>query len=448
MLTQFINWIKKLFNKTVENQTDLASAETSKLSYEDISTVNFTAIFANSISNKVVSDTVITVTDTNGNATRRTEIINTALQKVWDKSDKITQQALGKGGKVIVPYVMNGKPQFDMIDQTRLFINKQIGDDILAATILKDTHVTTMNTYFLWADYSLENGNHIIRHRVTDKNGSIYGLESVSGWANISEEIVIANVDRLLLGFLKCPADSRKDKDMYGVSLTYGSEALIAEIHEHMNIINREYKLTRPMLGVDSDLWRDEETKTTVQDKDRPFVRMPSSADLNSPSAPWLLYSPEIRNTAMYARLQELFVLLEKSVGTSTGILTERQTQGATATEIKASQYDTFTLVASVRKKWEAVLNDLAYCYDALAEFYNLSPSGARNQFKLSVDWDWSLFSSSQETFMQMQYLHDRGLLRGAKLNSWVTNQNIEDAQSEIDFIKENEPSLATLMGV
>lgn len=446
MLTKFINWIMKYFNKTVQNQDDLASAEVSKMAYEDISKVNFTAIFANNISNKTVSDSTVEVTAESGDRNMRTEFINQALQKVWDKSSKITQQALGKGGKVIVPYIMNGKPQFDIIDQTRLFINKQVGEDILSATILKDTHVTKQNTYFLWADYTVENNVHSIRHRVTDTSGNLYSLESVTGWADIAEEITIGNVNRLLLGFLKCPADSRKDKDLYGVSLTYGSEALIAEIHEHMNLINREYKLTRPMLGLDPSMWTSELTKDTVQDKDRPFVAVETNS-IGS-EAPWQLYAPEIRDSAMYSRLQGLFAMLEKSVGTSKGVLTERETAQATATEIKASQYDTFTLVSSVRKKWETVLSDLAYCYDALAEFYNLTPAGARNQFKVTVDWDWSLFSSSQETFAQMQYLHDRGLLRGAKLNSWVTNQTLADAQSEIDYIAENEPNLATLMGV
>lgn len=445
MLTQFINWIKKLFGKTVENQTDLATAERFKYDYENIKEVNFTAIFANNISNKVVSDSTVQVTDLSDNKTKRSEFINAALNKVWDKSNKITQQALGKGGKVIVPYILNNKPQFDIIDQTRLFINSQVGEDIISATILKDTHVTTTNTYFLWADYYIENGNHIIRHKVTDTNGNIYGLESISSWAAISEEIVIANVNKLLLGFLKCPTDSRKDKDLYGVSITYGSEPIIAEIHEHLKRINREYKLTETMLGVDADLWRDEETKSTVQDQDKPFVKV--NTNTLDGESPWLLYNPEIRSSSMYGRLQELFTMLEKSVGTSKGVLTERETSQATATEIKASQYDTFTMVSAVRKNWETVLNDLAYAYDVLAEFYNLTPSGARNQFKISIDWDWTLFTSSAETFAQMQFLQAQGLIRGAKLNAWVTGQKLDDAQAEIDYIKENEPSLSDLMG-
>ena len=56
---------------------------------------------------------------------------------MWDKSIKITQQALGKGGKVIVPYISDGKALYDVIDQTRLFVNKMVGNKITSATILK-----------------------------------------------------------------------------------------------------------------------------------------------------------------------------------------------------------------------------------------------------------------------------------------------------------------------
>jgi A118 family predicted phage portal protein len=442
MLTQFINWIKKLFGKTVNNQDELLNAESSKATYEDISGVNFTAIFANSLSNKTVADTTITIEGDN----RRSEFINDAISKVWAKSLKITQQALGKGGKVIVPYIQDGKPQFDIIDQTRLMISEQKGDEITSATILKDTVASGTQTYFLWADYSLDGTNHIIRHRVTNQNGSIFSIESFPKWQNITEEIVIGNTTKLLLAFLKCPTDSRKDKDAYGVSITYGSEAIISETLEHIKLINREYKLTRPMLGLDSSMWRDPLTKSTVQDQDRPFI--PVSSESLDGSAPWNLYAPAIRDSAMYSRLQQLFSLMEKSVGTSRGILTEPVTAAATATEIKASQYDTFTLISAVRKNWETVINDLAYAYDVLAEFYSLTPSGQRGQYQVVCNWDWSMFESSQETFNQMVTLNDKGLLRGAKLNSWVTGQTIEEAQEEIDFITENEPTLATLMGV
>ena len=442
MLNKFITWIKKLFNKSIINTEDLNIATEQQLAYEDIAKINFTAIFSNSLANKTVSDANIVVEGDN----KRSEFINDAITQVWDRSIKITQQALGKGGKVIVPYVSDGKALYDVIDQTRLFVNKMVGNKITSATILKDTYAVTGGYNYLWADYTLENGNHAIRHRATNQVGVIIPLDSVSAWGNLAEEIVMGNVDRLLFGFLKCPTDSRKDKDAYGVNITYGSESLVSEIHEHLKLIDREFKLTRPMLGLDADLWKDTTSKLNVQDQDSPFIPL-SNPNLDG-GVLWELYSPQIRDTSMYNRLNELSALLEKSVGTSRGILTERESIGATATEIKAAQYDTFTLVSSIRKNWKSVLEDLAYCYDVLAEYYSLTPSGARGSYQLTIDWDWSLFESSAETYQQLADLQSRGLIKGSRLNQYVTNQTTEQAEEEIAFVKDNEPTLSDLIGV
>ena len=39
--------------------------------------------------------------------------------------------------------------------------------------------------------------------------------------------------------------------------ITYGCEALMDDIHEHLRLIAREYRLTRPMLGLSVEMWRD-----------------------------------------------------------------------------------------------------------------------------------------------------------------------------------------------
>ena len=47
-----------------------------------------------------------------------------------------------------------------------------------------------------------------------------------------------------------------------------------------------------------------------------------------------------------------------------------------------------------------------------------------------------SLVESSSETFDQLSELESRGLISGARLNSWVTGQSMEDAQAEIDTVQ------------
>ena len=57
-----------------------------------------------------------------------------------------------------------------------------------------------------------------------------------------------------------------------------------------------------------------------------------------------------------------------------------------------------------------------------------------------------SLVESSSETFDQLSELESRGLISGARLNSWVTGQSMEDAQAEIDAAaKEKERSVVDM---
>ena len=134
----------------------------------------------------------------------------------------------------------------------------------------------------------------------------------------------------------------------------------------------------------------------------------------------------------MYARLDRLFALLEKAVGTSRGILTAPETGAATATEIRAANHDTFALVSAIRRMWEAALGDRACAADVLCEFYGLTPRGARGEYAVGVDWDMSLFESSQESFSQLCELHDRGLLSGAELRQWVRGGTLAEAEEAV----------------
>ena len=284
----------------------------------------------------------------------------------------------------------------------------------------------------------------IVRNRATDDNGRAIPLTMVEEWAEIPEEYAISGVEKLPFAYIRCPGDNRKTREIYGAPITYGSESVVAEIREQMKIIAREYRLTRPMLGLDASLWKArkaggagiDDVKRTVQDSDDPFV--PVEGYVDETRAPWMIYAPAIRDGAMYARLDRLFELLEKTVGTSRGILTARETASATATEIRAANHDTFTMISSIREMWATAMDDLAYAVDVLAEHFGLSPAGARGDWTVTFDWDMSLFESSEETFNQMLELQQRGAIGLAELRQWVRGGSIEDAEAAIEKIRKS----------
>jgi hypothetical protein len=452
MWQHFIDWVRRMFGKKPVRDS---GPEKYARSYEDITGENITATLANKLAMLAFSDSTLTVAGDG----RRAELVKGALDPLWsDDTGWITAQVLGKGGKVILPFVIGGDIRLDVVDQSRLFISAMQGKRITSATLLADVVRLDERPYYRWIDYEInDSGVQVIRTRATTETGREVLLGVVPQWADITPEITIGGTDRLLLAFLRCPRDNRRDEKVYGVPITYGAEREISELVEHLNIYRREYLLTRPMLGLDATLWRSKtdhaqapldiaDVRKTVQDGDDPFIPVQKTA-LDGKDG-WSYYAPVIRQEAMEARLQSLYRRLEKVCGLSQGILTERQQQNyANRDEVRAAMYDTFSVVCDIRREWERALDDLAYAVDVLAERFNITPSGARGAFEISIDWDTSMIESSSETFAQLSELQSGGMVSKAELRQWVRGGTLEEAQAAVEEIGEANDTIHKLLG-
>lgn len=137
-ISQVWTHVLSLFGRKSLNTAAQRDAQTYRDDYERTERVNFTAIFAESLANKAVSDSTMVVRDGAGNSSRKAEWLEDGLNKVWNKNKPLLSQALGKGGKVLVPRVWDGKALVDAIDQSRMAITAMRGDEITGATLLAD----------------------------------------------------------------------------------------------------------------------------------------------------------------------------------------------------------------------------------------------------------------------------------------------------------------------
>lgn len=426
--------------------------------YENINSENITAIISNKLGMLTFSDSTCTV----DNKGKRSELIAEVVADVFEKGPVITAQAFGKGGKVLIPFVHDGHIDVQAISQNRMLVRRMDGDKIMDVSILLDTCVIDTEGYWLIADYTVdENGTQHIRYRACTHAGSEVPITSIPKWQNVQPEISITGTDRALIGFLRCPVDNRKDMHILGVPVTYGATKSIEELVEHIAIYRREFKLSRMMLGLDASLWRDfgrgkldangvtiDDVKKTAQDSDSPFV--PVEGMVLDGKTPWQQYAPSIRHEAMEVRYNSLLRRVEKDCGLSQGILTERQSVNyANKDEVRAAQYDTFSVVKAMRAAWEKAIADLAYAVDVLAEFYGLTPGGSRGQYEIEYDWDLSMVESSAESFQQLSELQARGMISKAELRQWVRGGTLEEAQQAIEEIsasKENTSEIDRLL--
>ena len=433
MFQKFIMWIFRLFN--IQSQTTQKEVEDNQkyaVEYERIDEINFNSIFSNKLANYVINDSNVNITGENA----RVELLDKTIQSMWKKAKKITSMGFGYGGVILVPYVKSGKIYYNIVSQSRVTIDEIEGENIIGATIIADKRtvnkgIGNSKTYYRLTNYKVRNGNIEITQKFTDENGHEVAVPDF--WKNIELKKVITGVDRALFGYIKSPINNRKTDDKYGVPITYGCDSTIAEIKETMKQLFREYKLKETFVGADS---------TMFDGKDAlPLNGIFKKVDAGDDTF-FEVFDPAFRPYT--ERLQELFKRLEHEIGTSAGILSEVNTANATATEIKRSMYDTFTIVDDMRSNIEKGIEDFLYSANVLANAYNLTPQG---DYEVSFDWDYSLLEDSQEAFSQLITAQSKGFVSEVEVRQWLKpDETLEDSQKAIEEIKASEPSVEQIM--
>lgn len=402
--------------------------------YERIDDINFNAIFSNKLANYVINDSSLDITGENA----RVDLLNKMGQSMWKKAKKMTSMGFGYGGVIIVPYVKGGKIYYNLVPQNRVTIDETDGDLTTGATVLaeKKTIGGSLNSkvYMRWTNYQVKNGNITITQQFSDEKGN--KIPAPDFWKNIQEVQVITGVDRVLFGYLKSPVNNRNVSDTYGVPITYGCDATINEIKETLVQIAREYELKQAFVGADATMFNGKDALPL----NGLFKKIDSGDDSFFEE-----FSPAIRDSSYYARLQELYQRLEKEVGTSKGILSEVQTQNATATEIKRSMYDTFTIVDDMRSNIEKAMEDFFYACNVLANAYNLSPQG---EYELAFDWSYGLIEDPQQEFSQMMQAESKGIVSKVEIRQWLNpDETLEEAEEKIKEIEKSNPDIKQLLG-
>lgn len=450
------NWLRRWLGIEIEDARQALDDFARK--YEDVTADNIAADIAWKLSMLTFADSTMRVTDENGDEalTDRAQLISDALNGVWQNDASwIAAQALGKGGMLLIPTVTDGGVIVNAVDQNRLAIIRMRGRRIASAAVVVDEIWENSRKYLLLAHYEMVGNDQVIRYRAIEDGGTAVEMTAFEKWANITPEITIANTDRLLFAYVRSPRDNRTIDRRYGVPITYGAQSLIEELATHAATYRKEYKLTSPILGLDATLWKRRKRRTvngdaaqpdditindiqrTVQDGDTPFIPV-ETMSLDG-KTPWMYYAPAIRHEAMDARYNYLCRRIEKACGLSQGILTDRKTMNyANRDEVRAAQYDTFSVVKAMRNQIEAAMNDLAYAIDVLAERFGLTPAGGRDRYTIAFDWGMSLLESTEQTFHQYAELHAAKLMRGAELRAWVTGESLEEAQAVVDEIEKS----------
>lgn len=418
---------KGVDERQMQSNTDFAKQ------YEELSKLNFTSIFADKLTTLAVSESTADIDGDNA----RADFQKKCLNALWANRKRLTSRMLGTGGCVAAPYVKEGELLYDIIPQSRVILTEKLGERITGAVILADSLKRNQKVYYRLTEYQVQEDTLYITNRVVDSSGS---PAVVAEWKDIAEHS-IGGVDRVLFAFFKSPIDNRRSADDYGVPITYGCDRLMQEIEVCLQEIEKEFKQKQARVFADERFFRyDQKTGKRI---------LPSeiflAGNMEGSTSAMEIFSPDIRDSNYYNRLTKLFELLEKAVGTSKGILTAPESRGATATEIKASVYDTYALVADIRTVLEKGFQEYLWCCDVLANYYGLAPMG---EYNLKFDWSYSMIESSSETWAQMKDAQAMGVKSKAEVRVWLNpNETLEEAEGKILEIQKKEPSVIDILG-
>lgn len=435
MLKNLFIWIlNNVFHiQTQTTQKEVDANQTYASEYERIDSINFTSIFSNKLANYTINDSNVDITGEN----QRAELLNKITKSLWKKAKKIASMGYGYGGVAIVPYAKRGKIYYSLVPQSRITIDETEGEDITGATILAEKKVIAKqigspDIYLRWTNYKVENGSITITQSFTDENGKQIPVPDF--WKNINTSMTITGVEKALFGFIKSPINNRKVDDKYGVPITYGCDDTILEIKETLKEVFREYKLKEAFVGADSTMFNGKDALPTGGI----FKKIDSSeGDF------FEVFDPQFRS--FKERIQQVYRTLEQEIGTSAGIISDVETQNATATEIRRAMYDTFTLVDDMRSNIEKGIEDFEYSANVLANAYGLSAQG---DYETAFDWDYSLLEDSQETYTQLMGGKNAGVIKDVEVRQFLKpNETLEESQKVINEIKASEPSIEQLVG-
>ena len=433
LMLSISEWLYKRFGDKINKGENAENARHAS-DYKKTGEINLTAIVASKLSNVTVMDSTIQVNgsqvtshDDNGQkvagiaANPRAEFLDECVQRCIKKLKIIVTRIFGIGGVILKPWVYNGNIYTDVIEQDRFYVIEKRGDIITSAGIIAEAKLINYSTFIRVEEHTLApDGTYTIAQKALE-NGTDGPLTSVEEWASIKPVRTISGVEQMLFAFVKCPTDNRRHVDsVYGVPVTYGSEKLIREIVELLDMFQNEYTRKEAFVGVSSTLLKaDKEGRERLPETGL-FKLLNVMGNIDDKPF-WRIFSPDIRTQAFIDAISFKLGLLEKAVGVNQGVLTDLVTDAATATAIKRSSFDTFSLVDSMRLNLENALEQLVYAYDVLADAFTLAPMG---EYEVSFDWDYSLLEDTAERWTQLKDGQYMGVVRAEEARMFLFDED------------------------
>lgn len=250
--------------------------------------------------------------------------------------------------------------------------------------------------------YTAQDGTQTFANRYKTfiaKDGTITDipLSEFPDWAAANEEEwAIPNVDRLLIGrYRSFTLNPLRPNAQKGTPICFGASAPIREIHYLTQQMHEEFGLSEKAIIADKTLFkkelrRDSEGNVISQKlvlpkgRERLFMDVGNRGGSGSPLIQE--WAPTIQLQPYIDALEKQYQEVEKCVGVSSGILSNLNDQSyQNVDNVRKSTIKTQSFVNTARGVCESYLSDMVYAWNAIMNFYGVTPVGDYH-----VEYKWS----------------------------------------------------------
>lgn len=290
------------------------------------------------------------------------------------------------------------------------------------------------------------------------KDGTITDipLSEFPDWAAANEEEwVIPNVDRLLIGrYRSFTLNPLRPNAQKGTPICFGASAPIREIHYLTQQMHEEFGLSEKAIIADKTLFkrelrRDSEGNVVSQrlvlpkGRERLFMDVGNRGGSGSPLIQE--WAPTIQLQPYIDALEKQYQEVEKCVGVSSGILSNLNDQSyQNVDNVRKSTIKTQGFVNTARGVCEGYLSDMVYAWNAIMNFYGVTPVGDYH-----VEYRWSdeyinTFGDQQNAILAGEAI---GATDAVDYRVFVMGESPEVAKERVAEIKAEKAALPQAFG-
>ena len=365
--------------------------------------------------------------------------INQIYQKFLKNIQTNTEYMIGKSCIFFKPYFDGKKININVV-QADKFIPVSFSDDgELLSCIIVD-QITEESTIYTRLEYcSLENNTMTTRNIAYKgrKDGVILetriDLKSVAKWQEIEENSAIEGIDKIIGGFATTKlANTIDNSSPIGMPIYHNAIDTLKEIDKQFSRTLWEYEGSELAVDVDETILKPNGKGgfKIPKGKERLFRKFDFD---ETKDKSYNIFSPEIRDSAMFNGLNELLQKAEVQCHLEHGILSKPQTVEKTATEMKIMKQSYYTTVKNIQTSMQQALDDLIYGIYVLCKLYGIP---VRPNYVVEHDWDDSILVDKEKA--RNQALIERNNRITSDVQYIMETRNIKEKEA-IEFVKKQQ---------